>query len=258
VLEGYDTDNVTTFIGDGTGNAATILTFQAASDDDSSGENALASNGIWHVVDKVFMGPSKDRPDNRTIFETIAHANAGPSGYDTFLAAVKAAKLDRVLNNPKDGPFTVFVPTEEAFAKLPRGTLDHLLKPENIDELIDLLNYHIIANGKFLRAGCTKVGRTCGPDDLEGDAMKLGYQPAVAFWKTVQGQSLTILESEDNSTTFIDDSTGNAAAIQTFEDADASGENAYASNGIWHVINKVLMPCHRPGCMPANATKMLK
>jgi len=258
VLEGYDTDNVTTFIGDGTGNAATILTFKAASDDDSSGENALASNGIWHVVDKVFMGPSKDRPDNRTIFETIAHANAGPSGYDTFLAAVKAAKLDRVLNNPKDGPFTVFVPTEEAFAKLPRGTLDHLLKPENIDELIDLLDYHIIANGKFLRSGCTKQGFTCGPDDLEGDAMKLGYQPAVAFWKTVQGQSLTVLESEDNSTTFIDDSTGNAAAIQTFEDADASGENAYASNGIWHVINKVLMPCHRPGCMPANATKMLK
>jgi len=272
VLEGYDTDNVTTFIGDGTGNAATILTFQAASDDDSSGENALASNGIWHVVDKVFMGPSKDRPDNRTIFETIAHANAGPSGYDTFLAAVKAAKLDRVLNNPKDGPFTVFVPTEEAFAKLPRGTLDHLLKPENIDELIDLLNYHIIANGKFLRAGCTKVGRTCGPDDLEGDAMKLGYQPAVAFWKTLQGQSLTVLESggfagQDNSTTFIDDGTGNAAAIQTFEDASpdvygpddgSSGENAYASNGIWHVIDKVLMPCHRPGCMPTNATKMLK
>merc|ERR1712166_452896 len=99
-------------------------------------------------------------------------------------------------------------------------------KPENIDELIDLLDYHIIANGKFLRSGCTKQGFTCGPDDLEGDAMKLGYQPAVAFWKTVQGQRLTVLESggfagQDNSTTF---------------------------------INKVLMPCHRPGCMPANAT----
>jgi len=233
--------------------------------------DVVASNGVVHLIDTVLSPPNSA---TSTLFESIAHADAWrpvntkikrcprfeDCGGGTFAALVKASNYAYTLLNdhslPTNGPFTVLLPTDVAFAKLPKGTLDHLLQPQNIDELNQLLSLHIIASGKALRAGCTKVGRTCGPGDLEGDATKLGSQPAVAFWKALNGQSLAVRESggfagQDNSTTFIDDGTGIGASLLTFPAAndDSSGENCLASNGIWHVIDKVLMP---------NVTKMLK
>jgi len=210
--------------------------------------NLGASNGVVHVIDRILipLGPCKSQ-------ELIQHSSCtlpmlksieGSYQHPTFVAAIKAAVLSQTLNDPFSGPYTVFVPTEEAFAKLPKGTLDHLLDPKNIGELQTVLEYHIIAD-KALRAGCTEVGRTCGPDDLEGDAIKLGFQPATTFWKTLQGQNLIVFEGlQDNTTTIIGDSTNIGAKIRQFQAGDdgASGENSLASNGIWHVVDKVLMP----------------
>jgi len=240
VFEGLQ-DNTTTIIGDSTNIGATIQPSLLSLGDGIGTENHIASNGIWHVVDKVLIPSLAPPAPTKTIFDAIEHAGAG---YATFVAAIKAAVLDHSLNDPAKGPFTVFVPTEEAFAKLPKGTLDHLLDPKNIGELQTVLEYHIIAD-KALRAGCTKVGRTCGPDDLEGDAIKLGFQPATTFWKTLQGQNLIVFEGlQDNTTTIIGDSTNIGAKIRQFQAGDdgASGENSLASNGIWHVVDKVLMP----------------
>jgi len=199
-------------------------------------KNLGASNGIVHVIDRVLIPPAP----TRTIF-----AAAVASGYTTFVAALKAAALESILNNPALGPYTVFFPTNEAFAKLPNGTLDHLLDPKNIKELQTILEYHIIA-GKTLRAGCTLVGRTCGPFDVEGDAMKLGYQPGTVFWTTLEGQYVSVFENEyKGATTFVGDSTNIAAKIQPFRTSlgdGIGGENHFELNGIWHAIDKVLIP----------------
>ena len=74
---------------------------------------------------------------------------AGAGSFNTLVAAVKAAGLIETLQGP--GPFTVFAPTDEAFAKLPEGTLEDLLKPENKQKLVDILTYHVVA-GKVMAA----------------------------------------------------------------------------------------------------------
>ena len=75
--------------------------------------------------------------------KTIVGVAAGAGQFNTLVAAVKAAGLVDTLNGA--GPFTVFAPTDEAFAKLPAGTLDTLLKPENKEKLTAILTYHVLA-----------------------------------------------------------------------------------------------------------------
>lgn len=194
-----------------------------------------ASNGVLHVIDRLLIPPVPTR--------TIAAAVTASKAHATFLAALKAADLTRFLDKPGLGSYTVFVPSEEAFAKLPSGTLNHLLDPKNLKELQTILEYHIIP-GKVLRSGCTLVGRTCGPADLEGDAMKLGFQPATVFWDTLApGQSVLVFEFED--VPIVGDSTNIPARIELFRNSlgdGTGGGNHAASNGIWHVIDKVLVP----------------
>lgn len=96
-----------------------------------------ARNGIIHVIDRVLM------PETKTI-PGVAQA-AGQ--FRTLLAAVKAAGLAEVLGG--DGPFTVFAPTDEAFRKLPKGTLEKLLQPENVGTLRTILKYHVVAGRVF-------------------------------------------------------------------------------------------------------------
>ncbi len=86
--------------------------------------------------------------------QTIVEIAAGNPDFSTLVAAVKAAGLVDTLNGA--GPFTVFAPTNAAFAKLPAGTLDTLLKPENKQQLIDILTYHVVA-GKVLAADVVKL-----------------------------------------------------------------------------------------------------
>lgn len=132
----------------------------------------------------------------------IVAVAAGNSAFSTLVAAVQAAGLVETLQS--EGPFTVFAPTDEAFAKLPAGTVENLLKPENKDQLVAVLTYHVVA-GKVMAADVVKVDSAA----------------------TVQGQSVTV--KVDNDTVMID----NAKVVQ----ADIK-----ASNGVIHVIDSVILP----------------
>jgi transforming growth factor-beta-induced protein len=99
------------------------------------------SNGIIHVIDSVILPPTENS-------ETPPHAGEGLTiegvgSFKTLFAAIEAAGLKETLE--KDGPFTVFAPTDEAFAALPAGTVENLLKPENKKQLVSILTYHVIA-----------------------------------------------------------------------------------------------------------------
>jgi uncharacterized surface protein with fasciclin (FAS1) repeats len=132
----------------------------------------------------------------------------------TLVAAVKAASLVDTLNSP--GPFTVFAPTDDAFAKLPAGTVDTLVKPENKDTLTRILTYHVVA------------GRVSSKQ-LEGMIKKGGGK---ATLKTVQSEDLTATMTGGNI--MLTDAKGGMATITTAD--------VFQSNGIIHVIDTVLMP----------------
>ena len=122
--------------------------------------------------------------------------------FNTLVAAVKAVGLVGTLKG--EGPFTVFAPTDEAFGKLPHGTLDDLLKPQNKHKLVSILTYHVVP-GKVMAA----------------DVVKLSHA------KTVNGQSLSI--KTYGSTVKVD----NANVIKT---------DIGCSNGVIHVIDAVVLP----------------
>ena len=90
-----------------------------------------------------------------------------------WLAALSAAGLVETLKG--EGPFTVFAPTDEAFAKLPAGTLDTLLKPENKQQLTDILTYHVVA-GKVMAADVVKLTRPTTVFGQDGDHQGGGWQ----------------------------------------------------------------------------------
>ena len=135
--------------------------------------------------------------------------------HTTLVAAVKAAGLVQTLKGP--GPFTVFAPTNAAFAMLPAGTVETLVKPENKATLTSILTYHVVS-GRFdfasLKELITKGGGT-------------------AMLKTVNGASLTIRMNGDHNIT-VADTKGNVANISVYD--------VYQSNGVILVIDKVLMP----------------
>ena len=134
--------------------------------------------------------------------------------HTTLVAAVKAAGLVDTLKGP--GPFTVFAPTNAAFAALPAGTVDTLLKPENKATLTKVLTYHVVA-GKWDAAAISKM-------IADGKGM--------ATIKTVNGGTLTAKSSGMGVT--VTDEKGGVAKV-TIADV-------YQSNGVIHVIDKVLLP----------------
>ena len=134
--------------------------------------------------------------------------------HTTLVAAVKAAGLVSTLEGP--GPFTVFAPTNEAFAKLPAGTVDNLLKPENKAQLTSILTYHVVP-GKY------------STQTLMRD-VKMGHGKVTL--KTVEGEPLTIREAHHRLE--VEDVKGDKAWITI--------ANVNQSNGVIQVINKVLMP----------------
>lgn len=134
--------------------------------------------------------------------------------HKTLVAAVKAAGLVETLQGA--GPFTVLAPTDEAFAKLPKGTVENLVKPENKAMLTKILTYHVLAgkyNAKQIWA-----------------AVKAGN--GKAMMKTVEGENLTFWTKGKDL--YIKDSKGNNAKV-TIADVNQS-------NGVIHVIDTVLMP----------------
>jgi uncharacterized surface protein with fasciclin (FAS1) repeats len=134
--------------------------------------------------------------------------------HTTLVAAVKAAGLVETLQGP--GPFTVFAPTNAAFAKLPPGTVDSLLKPEMKAKLTGVLTYHVVP------------GRLSVKDLMEA-ATKNG---GTAEFKTVEGETISV-ESKGNML-MIRDAKGNASNVTI--------RNVFQSNGVIHVIDNVLLP----------------
>jgi len=134
--------------------------------------------------------------------------------HTTLVAAVKAAGLVDTLQSP--GPFTVFAPTNEAFAKLPAGTVDTLLKPENKKSLTNVLTYHVVP------------GRLSAKDLME----KIRAGNGKAILKTVEGEELTFAEKDGRL--WIWDAKGGSAQVTI--------RNVMQSNGVIHVIDTVLLP----------------
>src|SRR5215831_1147442 len=134
--------------------------------------------------------------------------------HTTLVAAVKAAGLVETLQGP--GPFTVFAPTNAAFAKLPPGTVDSLLKPDMKAKLTGVLTYHVVPGRLSAR-------------DLMDAAKKNGGK---AEFRTVEGETISV-ESKGN-TLIILDSKGNASKVTI--------QNEFQSNGVIHVIDSVLLP----------------
>merc|ERR1711945_38272 len=104
----------------------------------------LATNGVAHIINGVLMPPAKVIPGPRKTEPTqnIVELAQSVDSLSTLVAAVVAGDLADTLSSP--GPFTVFAPTNDAFGALPAGTVDTLLKPENKDQLVDILTYHVL------------------------------------------------------------------------------------------------------------------
>ncbi len=165
---------------------------------------AAQMSGKTVMVGGARMYPSKNIVENAV----------NSKDHTTLVAAVKAAGLVDTLEGP--GPFTVFAPTNEAFAKLPKGTVNGLLQPESKPTLTKVLTYHVVP------------GRLTAADLME--AVKKGG--GTATYKTVEGDTLKV-EQRGQHLDVIDDK-GDVARV-TIADVGQS-------NGVIHVINKVLMP----------------
>jgi transforming growth factor-beta-induced protein len=149
-----------------------------------------ASNGVIHVIDSVLL------PAN------LVQVAESAGSFSTLLAAAQAAGLVDMLSN--GGPFTIFAPTDEAFAKLPQGTVAELLKPENKDQLVALLTYHVVP------------GRVMAADVIKLDSAK-----------TLNGALLPVVL--------------NGSAVRV-GDVNVVATDIIALNGVIHVVDAVLLP----------------
>ena len=163
-----------------------------------------ASSFAQVMVGGASMLPSRDIIDNAV----------NSRDHTTLVAAVKAAGLVETLKGP--GPFTVFAPTNAAFDALPAGTVDMLLKPENKAMLSGILTYHVVA-GKMDAAALTRA---------------IAAGKGKAMLKTVAGGNLSATAMGGN--VMVTDEKGGSAKV-TIADV-------YQSNGVIHVVDKVLMP----------------
>ena len=145
---------------------------------------------------------------------TIVDVAAGNPDFSTLVAAVKAAGLVETLSS--EGPFTVFAPTNAAFEKLPKGTVEDLLKPENVEKLKGILTYHVVS-GKFDAATVT-------------DAITKGKGKYTVT--TVQGGKIDL--SLKDGKVVLTDANGKTSTVAM---ADVA-----ASNGVIHAIDSVVMP----------------
>ena len=181
-------------------------------------KNFFAALAVAALALTSFSAHAQKDPDvggapmypNKTIVENAVNSPI----HKTLVAAVKAAGLVDTLNGP--GPFTVFAPTDDAFGKLPAGTVDNLVKPENKDTLVKILTYHVVP-GKISSKQMMKMIKKGG---------------GKATLKTVQGEDLTATMSDGKI--MLTDAKGGMATITTAD--------VYQSNGVIDVIDAVLMP----------------
>jgi len=175
-----------------------------------AGAVAAPSLSAWADTAPVMVGGAPMYGD-----KTIVQNAVNSADHTTLVAAVKAGGLVDVLSGP--GPFTVFAPTNEAFGKLPAGTVDTLVKPENKPTLVKILTYHVVP-GHLTAADLAKL-----VDAGMGKAML----------KTVEGETLTV-DSPKPGTIEIIDAKGDKSMV-TIPDV-------LQSNGVIHVVDTVLLP----------------
>lgn len=154
------------------------------------------------IILASFTFTSVAHAEHHGIHKDIVDVAAENGSFTILVAAIKAGGLVETLKGK--GPFTVFAPTDEAFAKLPEGTVEMLLKPENKDKLVAVLTYHVVA------------GKVTASDVAKMDS-----------GTTVQGQKVMIKLEDDKV---------------MVNDAHVIKADIEASNGVIHVIDKVLLP----------------
>ena len=159
--------------------------------------NLACRNGSVQVIDAVLLPPAPAKNAIPAVAEKVGT-------FKTLLAALTAAELVEVLAG--DGPFTVFAPTDEAFAKLPKGTVEKLLQPENKKTLVSVLTYHVLS-GKVTAKQAVAAGKAT----------------------TLQGGTVTVDIADGRL---------------TINQATVTKTDVAADNGIIHVIDRVLMPSH--------------
>ncbi|MCB5205096.1 fasciclin domain-containing protein [Neorhizobium sp. T786] len=154
-----------------------------------------------HIVAAALIGIASALPAHAADKDIVDTA-VGAGNFATLAAALEAADLVSTLKG--DGPFTVFAPTDAAFAKLPAGTVDNLLKPENKQQLVDILTYHVVP------------GKVMATDVVALDEAK-----------TVNGKMIDVQVD------------GGAVKVN---EANVTATDVAASNGVIHVIDQVIMP----------------
>lgn len=172
----------------------------------SAGDHMAAGGAMGHTV---MVGGAPMYPT-----KTIVQNAVNSKDHTTLVSAVKAAGLVETLESP--GPFTVFAPTNAAFAKLPAGTVEALVKPENKAKLAQILTYHVVP-GRLSAA------------DLAAKAKAGGGQTML---KTAEGEELTV--KLHGGAVWLVDAKGGMARVTI--------PNVNQSNGVIHVVDTVLMP----------------
>jgi len=168
------------------------------------------------TIDSVATEPTTEivETSNDAQKQNIVGVAAGNKSFSTLVAAVKAADLVKTLSG--DGPFTVFAPTNDAFNKLPKGTVESLLEPANKKKLTSILTYHVVAGKYEASAVINAIKKNDGKFNV----------------KTVQGGTITL--SLDGGNVILTDAKGNTSTVVIPDVA--------ASNGVIHAIDAVVMP----------------
>ncbi len=154
------------------------------------------------IVSGLAIPAMADHHGEKSAESDIVDTAVSAGQFATLAAALQAADLVNTLKG--DGPFTVFAPTDAAFAKLPSGTVENLLKPENKDQLVAVLTYHVVP-GKVMAADVVKLDKA----------------------KTVNGEDVAITVKD---------------GVVKVDDASVVSADVGASNGVIHVIDTVILP----------------
>lgn len=186
----------------GAASALVTLPVLAGNMPESSGQSQAPSIQIHPQSETQPQAPSASPSSNSTTTSgNVVDVAASNSSFKTLTAALRAAGLDKILAT--GGPYTIFAPTDEAFAALPKGAVEQLLKPENRETLVKILTYHVVPGqntSSTLKSGETKT--------LEGGAVQVKVSPSGVM----------------------------------VNDAKVIKADIKASNGIIHVIDKVIIP----------------
>lgn len=192
-----------------------LMVFNVSCKEDKTREaDRLESPATAEAEAAISKDTEKERQRTMAVSTSIAGKAMDSADLDTLVVALKAADLSDMFSEP--GNFTVFAPTDNAFAKLKKGALEDLLKPENKEKLRNVLEYHVVA------------GRVTS-DQL---AKAIANSKGKYTFKTVSGGELTAMM--DGGQIVLRDGKGNKSQI-------VSG-NVDASNGVIHIVNDVLMP----------------